>query len=269
MARVGGEIRKLSVYNPQGQWCASIIRRADSVSYWPHHRLPKRLHSWYYRLRATKRLKIPSRHKEGTPDTEELPCGWYIWTMDQQHQEAREWLGRIWCSMSPLKKWRQCQPTRHNRRSPRREIVIQERACVVLQHVPRYYAICFQHLPQWGGTDGRQHSSTWSIWEYPTPSTPRHSQGYWSQGWPWHNYIFGGGQPPHSHCIKYARVSISPKCFWNPRQWRQQWGATVAAAARIKVVATVATSTIPRGRPTQAMTRIGKDWENKIARPSS
>ena len=65
MAQVGGKSRKLSIYNPWCQWCTSVIHRAGSGSSWPHYILPRRIHSWDYRLCTTNQSPLPIRHKEG------------------------------------------------------------------------------------------------------------------------------------------------------------------------------------------------------------
>ena len=57
-----------------------------------------------------------------------------------------------------------------------------------------------------------------------------------------------------------------PKKFPAFRPVEETVGATLAAAAHIKVAATAAASTVTRGRSTQVITRIGQAWENPLAR---
>ena len=112
--RVGSEIGKISIHNPWGQWCASVIFCAVLGRSWSHYIFPRRLYSWYNCLCSTKRRPLPIWHKESLSDPQELPRVWYGWTVDNQHPKACEWLGQLWRPSSPLQWWSQCQMPRPN-----------------------------------------------------------------------------------------------------------------------------------------------------------
>ena len=83
VARLGSEIRKLSIHNTRGKWCDSVIHFAVSGSSWPNYIFPSQLYRWDNYRCATKRRPLPIWHKESIPDPQKLPSGWDIWTVDQ------------------------------------------------------------------------------------------------------------------------------------------------------------------------------------------